>query len=35
MLSLNWRGIAEDLKLRLIISQTICCNSMLSSGART
>ncbi|CAH2002884.1 unnamed protein product [Acanthoscelides obtectus] len=34
MLSLNWRGITEDLKQRLIILHTICCNSMLSTGVR-
>ncbi|CAH1958726.1 unnamed protein product [Acanthoscelides obtectus] len=34
ILSLNWRGITEDLKQRLIILQTICCNSMLSTGVR-
>ncbi|CAH2008203.1 unnamed protein product [Acanthoscelides obtectus] len=34
MLSLNWRGITEDFKYRLIILQTICCNSMLSTGDR-
>ncbi|CAH1994339.1 unnamed protein product [Acanthoscelides obtectus] len=34
MLSLNWRGITEDLNLRLIILQTICCSSMLSTGVR-
>ncbi|CAH1973286.1 unnamed protein product [Acanthoscelides obtectus] len=34
MLSLNWRGITEDLKQRLIILKTICCNSMLSTGVR-
>ncbi|CAH2008540.1 unnamed protein product [Acanthoscelides obtectus] len=27
-------GITEDLKQRLIILQTICCNSMLSTGVR-
>ncbi|CAH2009462.1 unnamed protein product [Acanthoscelides obtectus] len=30
MPSLNWRGITENLKKRLIILQTIYCNSMLS-----
>ncbi|CAH1993729.1 unnamed protein product [Acanthoscelides obtectus] len=34
MLSLSWPGITEDLKQRLIIIQTICCNSMLSTGVR-
>ncbi|CAH1964631.1 unnamed protein product [Acanthoscelides obtectus] len=34
MFSLNWRGITEVLKYRLIILQTICCNSMLSTGVR-
>ncbi|CAH1980019.1 unnamed protein product [Acanthoscelides obtectus] len=34
MLSLNWRGITEDLKQRLIILQTICCNSMLYTAVR-
>ncbi|CAH2007542.1 unnamed protein product [Acanthoscelides obtectus] len=29
MLSLNWRGITEDLKQRLIILQTICCNYVI------
>ncbi|CAH1982647.1 unnamed protein product [Acanthoscelides obtectus] len=34
MFSLNWRGMTEDLKQSLIILQTICCNSMLSTGVR-
>ncbi|CAH1978601.1 unnamed protein product [Acanthoscelides obtectus] len=34
MLSLNWRGITENLKQRLLILQTICCNSMLSIGLK-
>ncbi|CAH1974131.1 unnamed protein product [Acanthoscelides obtectus] len=34
MLSLNWRGTTEDLKQRLIILQTFCCNSLLSTAVR-
>ncbi|CAH1992698.1 unnamed protein product [Acanthoscelides obtectus] len=34
MFSLNWRGITEDLKQRMIILQAICCNSMFSTAVR-